>query len=51
MEKGVKTKLVVFLNEKQLAFITEFAEKRFISKSEAIRIIIDMKRRSEEMKN
>ena len=51
MKSETKNKIVVFLNEKQLKFITEFAEKRLLSKSEAIRIIIDMKRRSEELKN
>lgn len=47
--KSSKMQIVrTYLNEKQYDFIQNFAEKRNISKSEAIRIIIDMKRKQEE---
>ena len=45
--KKKKTVIGVHFEDKQLDFIQKFAEKRGISKSEAIRIIVDMRRRQE----
>lgn len=42
-----KKKFEVTLTEKQAEFIKQFAEERDITKAEAIRIIVDMRRRAE----
>lgn len=42
-----KNKIAVSLTDKQAKFIEEYAEKRDITKAEAIRVIIDVRRRAE----
>ncbi len=47
MQDKFNNNICLRLTDKQASYITEFAAKRRISKSEAIRIIIDMNRRRE----
>lgn len=49
MAKGERFKVQMVLSERETKFIKEFAEKRGITKTMAVRTIIDMKMRQEEL--
>lgn len=47
MTDRAEKRIAVFLTKKQHEYLKDFAEKRKMTMSESIRIIIDMKRREE----
>lgn len=47
MRSKLKHKVAVLLTEEQMKFVEEFAQKRDVSNSQAIRIIVDVRRRQE----
>ena len=48
MSKNKKIHLGIAFDEKQVEFIKRFADKRGISKSEAVRIIVEVRRKQDE---
>lgn len=49
MKQGRTYKVQVMINETQLKFLEKFAEERCMNKAEALRVILDMRRRQEEI--
>ena len=49
MPEGERIKIQLLLTEQETEFIKEFAEKRGMTKAKAVRTIIDMKMRQEEL--
>lgn len=49
MKQGRTHKIQVMINDVQLEFLTKFAAERCMTKAEALRTILDMRRRQEEI--
>jgi hypothetical protein len=42
-------RVIATFDEKQMEFIKKFAEERCMTKAEAVRVMVDMRRRQEEI--
>ena len=49
MKQGRTHKIQVMINETQYAFLERFAKERCMTNAEALRVILDVRRRQEEI--